>query len=412
MRKIKILRNRIKFPIRTAVLVYLLVIVSVAHSGQTSEKVLNLSLSENFQTALDDFQKQYGFPGATAAFVLQDGTVGIAATGLADIEQSKPMKAESRMLSASVGKTFVGATVIALSTEGVLDLDAPLSRWLGNRTWFSRLPNHNEITLRHLLTHSSGLPDHVHMESFANAVSVKWQCEDNPFTPEDLIEFVLDLPPLFEVGKGWGYSDTGYILLGLVIEEATGRSLWDEITDRFLTPHSLTLTTPSDRCSLSGLAAGYMDANNSFGFPKKTTKADGTMVWHPGFEWAGGGLVSNSRDLAIWGWLLYSGRAMSCSYMDILLNSIPISKESDDIQYGAGVAIYRSGAFGNVYGHGGWIPGYCSSLRYYPDYGISIAFQINTDIGIVDNSTPIIREMEIRLAEIIISGSGGINIMK
>lgn len=78
----------------------------------------------------------------------------------------------------------------------------------------------------------------------------------------------------------------------------------------------------------------------------------------------------------------------------------------------AGVAIYRSGAFGNVYGHGGWIPGYCSSLRYYPDYGISIAFQINTDIGIVDFSTPSIREMEIRLAEIVISGNGGINIMK
>ena len=130
------------------------------------------------------------------------------------------------------------------------------------------------------------------------------------------------------------------------------------------------------------------------------------MVWHPGFEWAGGGLVSNSLDLALWGWFLFSGRAMSCSYMDELLNSVPISKESDDIQYGSGVAIYRTGRFGKVYGHGGWIPGYCSSLRYYPDYGISVAFQINTDIGIVDDSTPVIREMEARLADIVISGSG------
>jgi D-alanyl-D-alanine carboxypeptidase len=412
MRKNNILSNLIKFHISIAALVFLLVIVSVALSGQTSEKELNCTLPENFQSTLDDLQKQYGFPGATAAYVLPNGIVVTAATGLADIEYGKPMASESRMLSASIGKTFVGATAIALSTEGLLDLDAPISRWLGNSKWFHRLPNHNEITLRHLLTHSSGLPNHVHMESFANEVSIQWHTKNNPFSPEDLIEFVLDSEPLFEAGKDWGYTDTGYILIGLIVEEATGRSLWDEITDRFLTPLSLTLTGPSDRCSLPGMAAGYMDANNPFGFPQKTTNADGTMAWHPGFEWAGGGLVSNSRDLAQWGWLLFSGHAMSCSYMDILLNSFPISKESDDIQYGAGVAIYRSGAFGKVYGHGGWIPGYSSSLRYYPDYGISIAFQINTDIGIVDNSTPVIQEMELRLAEIVISGSSGENNMK
>ncbi|MBL4903378.1 MAG: serine hydrolase, partial [Desulfocapsa sp.] len=78
-------------------------------------------------------------------------------------------------------------------------------------------------------------------------------------------------------------------------------------------------------------------------------------------------------------------------------------------QYGAGVGIYRTGRFGPVYGHGGWIPGYSSSLRYYPDYGIAIAFQLNTDIGIVDDTTTVIREMEARLAEIAISATHGLN---
>ncbi len=100
---------------------------------------------------------------------------------------------------------------------------------------------------------------------------------------------------------------------------------------------------------------------------------------------------------------------MSGSYLDKLLNSVPISPDTPDIQYGAGVGIYRTGPFGPVYGHGGWIPGYSSSLRYYPDHGIAIAFQINTDIGIVDDTTPVMREMEARLAEIVISATRGLN---
>ena len=366
-------------------------------------------LSEEFQSALDAFQKQYGFPGATAAYMLPDGTVGVAATGFADIEAGTPMTVQSRMLSASIGKTFVGATVIALAREGILDLDIPVSRWLGDRQWFTRLPNHYAITLHHLLIHSSGLPDHVHLDSFATEVSRKWRENDNPFPPESLIRFVLDRQPLFKAGKGWAYTDTGYILIGLVIEKATGRSYYDEIKERFLTPLGLTLTTPADRRFLPGLAAGYMAADNAFGFPRKTTTADGALVWHPGFEWTGGGLVSNSRDLARWGWALFGGNEMWDSYPDELLNSVPISPDTPDIQYGAGVGIYHTGPFGPVYGHGGWIPGYSSSLRYYPDHGIAIAFQINTDIGIVDDTTPVMREMEARLAEIVISATRGLN---
>jgi len=370
--------------------------------------VVTSELEKDFQSALDAFQKEYGFPGATAAYVLQDGTVGVVATGVADIEAGTPMTVQSRMLSASIGKTFVGATAVALSREGVLDLDAPVSRWLGDRQWFTRLPNHDTVTLRHLLTHSSGLPDHVHLDSFANKVSRKWREKDNPFPPEALIEFVLDRPPLFKAGKGWSYTDTGYILIGLVIEEATGRTYYDEIEERFLIPLDLTLTTPADRRFLPGLAAGYMAADNDFGFPRKTTTANGEMVWHPGFEWTGGGLVSNSLDLARWGSALFRGDAMPGSYLDELLNSTPINPDTDDIQYGAGVAVYRTGTFGPVYGHDGWIPGYSSSLRYYPDYGVTIAFQINTDIGIVDNTTPVVREKEARLAEVVISATRGL----
>ncbi len=411
MREAKPFRVIVRGPVFWAAILLLLMLPCLFSlltiSRPNPSTVAASDLAEEFQSALDAFQKQYGFPGATAAYLLQDGTASVAATGVADEEAGTPMTVQSRMLSASIGKTFVGATVIALAREGILDLDIPVSRWIGDRQWFTRLPNHNAITLRHLLTHSSGLPDHVHLDSFATAVSRRWREKDNPFPPDALIQFILDLPPLFEVGKGWAYTDTGYILIGLVIEKATGRSYYDEIKERFLTPLGLTLTTPADRRFLPGLGAGYMAADNAFGFPRKTTTADGAMVWHPGLEWTGGGLVSNSRDLALWGTALFGGNAMSGSYLDELLNSVPISPDTPDIQYGAGVGVNRTGPFGPVYGHGGWIPGYSSSLRYYPDHGIAIAFQINTDIGIVDDTTPVMREMEARLAEIVISATRG-----
>ncbi|MGC9343288.1 MAG: serine hydrolase domain-containing protein, partial [Bacteroidales bacterium] len=245
-------------------------------------------LNKDFQTALDSLIHQYNFPGATAAYVLPDGTTYAFATGFSDRESGIEMTAGSRMLAASIGKSFVGATLTSLHIEGVINLDAPLAQYLGDRPWFSRLPNNHQITLRHLLTHSSGLPDHVYQEEFAAEVSRKWKQKDNPFLPEDLIRFILDSPPLFEAGKGWAYSDTNYILLGLVIEEVTGKNVFDIITERFLLPLNLTMTCPSNSRYIKNMAAGYMPEDNVFGFPAKTTSSEGELFWHPGFEWTGG----------------------------------------------------------------------------------------------------------------------------
>jgi len=92
-----------------------------------------------------------------------------------------------------------------------------------------------------------------------------------------------------------------------------------------------------------------------------------------------------------------------------MLKSVRISPDTPDSQYGAGVGVYRTSPFGPVYGHGGWIPGYSSSLRYYPAHGVSIAFQINTDIGIANDSTPVMREMEAGLASIVLPAVSGKN---
>jgi len=358
------------------------------------------------QEALDSFRREYGFPGATAAFILPDGTVGTAATGFSDLERREPMTPSSRMLMASIGKSFVAATVLDLAMEGTLSLHDPLSRWLGDRPWVSRLPNHATLTVDHLLRHTGGLPDHVYTAAFAEAWRKRWAEPGPAFSPGTLVGFILDQPPLFPAGEGWSYTDTGYILLGMVVEEATGQPLFQVILDRFLVPFGLGLTTPSDRRILPGLAAGYLSPDNPFGLPRKTTLSPGVMAWDPGVEWAGGGLASNSADLVVWARELYQGRAMAGDYLPELLRSVPVDPDNPEVRYGAGVAIYTDGPLGPVWGHAGQIPGYVSSMRYYPDQGIAVAFQINADGGIAggESAGDFVPAMERALARVVAEG--------
>lgn len=399
----KSLRQRLasSLPIALLQLFAVIVLVSASIFGCQPAAHSDPDTTAQFQKEIDALRQEYGFPGATAAYVLSDGTEGVVATGFSDIETKSKMSTSSRMLAASIGKTFVSATVLALADEGHFGLDDRISLWLSDNPWFVRLPNHDSITIRHLLTHRAGLPNHVEEPAFAAKLAENWAKPGTLFSPEMLIGYVFDQPALFAPGDGWSYSDTGYVLVGLIIEKATGRSYYKEVQERFLDPLDLSLTSPSDRHDLSGLAAGYMSADNTFGLPAKTTSDDGRMVWNPATEWTGGGLASNSLDIARWAKALFEGRAMEGPYLDDLLSARPISAELLDVSYGAGVGIHKTGPIGPWYNHGGWIPGYSSSLRYYPEHRVAIAFQINTDIGIVDDSTALYEEMAARLEQVV-----------
>ena len=369
----------------------------------------NAALQRQFQEQLDALYAKYKFPGATASYVLPDGTVGVAAVGVSDLETKTPMPTDARMLAASIGKSFVGATAIALVQEGRLDLDAKISTWLGDKPWFSHLPNHDTITLSQLLTQSSGLPNHVYSPEFQQEFREKWNKPGDPFKPDDLVGFILDKPALFEAGKGWAYSDTNYILVGMIIEEVSDNTLYEEIIDRFLVPLRLGRTAPSNYRTLPGLVAGYMPEENDFGLPPVTTVAPGIMAWNPAIEWAGGGFASTSRDLAVWAKALYEGKAIAGGdYLDDLFRSVPLGDDSPGISYGAGVAIRENGPFGKSLGHGGGIPGYASSMRYYPEHRVSIAFQVNVDSGIAGGE-PLVEnfyeEMEQQLAGAVINAA-------
>jgi D-alanyl-D-alanine carboxypeptidase len=256
------------------------------------------------------------------------------------------------------------------------------------------------MTIGHLLRHTAGLPDHVHMSAFAEALAARVAAGGNALAPEQSITFVLDREALFPAGTGWSYSDTGYLILGLVIEDVTGRPYYDVVSERFLVPLGLAATTPSDRRELAGLAVGYTGAVNPFGLPPRTMDPSGRLAWDPATEWTGGGLVSTSRDLALWARALFAGKAMAEPYLERLLDSVPEGKNRPDRRYGTGVAIYTATPYGPVYGHAGWIPGYVSNLRYYADFGITVAFQINSDTSMLGERSDLVPALEAALAEL------------
>ena len=384
------MRWRLTGPARRFALnaLWLFVLPCLLLRGATAGDTVDIDrLSADYQGALQQIIIDSGAPGAVGAFVLPDGRMRRVAVGYADVEAKQPMSPHSRMLSGSVGKTFVGALALELSQEGILDLDAPISTWLGDRPWFSKLPNGSLITLRQLLTHRSGLVDHVHMPGFNEAfTSGKLDLADGT-SPEQLIAFVLDSQPLFAPGEGYSYTDTGYLLIGLIIEQATGHTYYGELRRHILDPLALTDTSPSDHRRLPGLVPGYL-AHDDFGQGVKTMKEPGLLFYNPRTEWTGGGLVTNAGDLARWAWLLYGGRVMTGDYLSELLNVAPAKVVESYPSYGLGQGIART-AYGVAYGHSGYIPGYLSFMGYFPDYRMSVAAQFNTTRGLESENNPI-----------------------
>jgi D-alanyl-D-alanine carboxypeptidase len=234
------------------------------------------------------------------------------------------------------------------------------------------------MTVRQLLTHTSGLPDHVNDPAFGPAL-LSQQVEAPYLTPRELVGFLLDDEPLFAPGQGWAYTDTGYVLLGLIIEGVTGRGYAQVLEDRILSRLDLP-RTEIQKPRLPRLATGYLDPDNPFGLPERIVEG-GAVVLDPWVEYTGGGLVSNPQDLVRWAKALYEGAALEGPYLDEMLASAVPAGDDGRRAYGLGVFVEET-SLGITYGHTGWFPGYSTIVAYYPDYGIAVAFQTNTDAGV------------------------------
>ena len=344
-----------------------------APAPRPAESPAVAALRARLQPALDSLRGALRFPGATLALALPDGRTVALATGYADTARKVPLRTADLLLQGSVGKTYVSAVAMQLVAEGRLDLDAPLARWFGTEPWFDRLPNARDITVRHLMTHTSGL---VRYEFDPRATAVLRAEPMKTWTPLDRLQYLFGTRAAFAAGQGWDYSDTNYIVLGMIIERITGRSYYAELLRRVLVPLGLTHTVPSDRPDVAGLANGYAGPKNDLGGYDASLDAAGRLRVNPQFEWTGGGIASTTEDLARWGKLLYEGRAFDTTLVRRMVDAAVPARLGANVKYGLGVMV-RPTALGETWGHSGFFPGYATELLYFPELKIAAAIQVN-----------------------------------
>ena len=355
--------------------------VAARFSQKAKEKITESAdlsaLRERLKAKLAESHQAATFPGVTLGFVLPDGRSGSVSVGLADVEQKAVLKPSDRMLAGSIGKTYVSAVMLQLVEEGKVNLDTKIERWFGSDAWFPRLPNAKDITLRMLMNHSSGIPEHVLNKDF---IAEMRKDPDRIWKPEDLLTYILDAKPLFPAGKGWSYADTNYILVGMIFERVTKKTVYGEVQRRILGPHKLERTIPSDRRILPEVITGYSMPNSPFGFEGRVI-IEGKFIINPQMEWTGGGFASTAEDLARWAKLLYEGKVLKNETLAQMLEGVAANEGRGSgvgNKYGLAVQI-RPSDFGVSYGHGGWFPGYISEMEYFPQHKIAVAVQFNTD---------------------------------
>lgn len=356
-------------------------------------------LKSSLHKKLDSLIEVHQVPGATlSAYWGEEKKMDIKA-GYADPELGIQMPLEGQMLLGSTGKTFVAATLLQLVSKGQLELDQKLLHYFPENKWMLRLPEAKKLTLRMLLTHTSGMPRYIFQPEFLEALKADRFATRSP---EECISFVLDKKPAHAAGEGWSYSDTNYLLLGMLIEKITGEKYYELVQKNLLNRFELTQTYPSTQPELPGLVQGHIGTQNFFELPQKVIN-EGKYALNPQFEWTGGGWVSNASDLAKWMYLLHSGKVITEEMHDEMLKVVDFrTGKPSEAGYGFANFTWKDNDI-TSYGHAGMMPGYLTQIEYYPKGKFGIAIQINTDENPTGSLHAWIRELAPLIHEYILS---------
>lgn len=274
-----------------------------------------------------------------------------------------PVTPDTRFLSASLGKTFTAVIAAQLVIEGVLDLDAPVAPWLADSPGFARLDNADRITLRQLLNHSAGVPDYLESWRFHSARG------GDGLLPEDLLEFVSGSEG--EPGAHFSYSDTHFIIAGLVLEAASGETYADLVRTRIIEPLQLTQTESLIGQEFDGLAVGYRRGM----FGSKASGTPGSLDNNLDYEWAGGGLVTTPADLARFYYAL--GTERFAAERALMTASPNVLNAEARIGYGLGIYLRLFAEDDFRLFHGGDFAGFRSAAVYDSRTGLAIILQGN-----------------------------------
>jgi D-alanyl-D-alanine carboxypeptidase len=314
-----------------------------------------------------------GAPGA-AAWVQDEDESLQAAGGVADISTGRPMEARLHFRAGSMTKSLVATVVLQLVAEGRLALSDTLERWLPGILAYG-----DQVSIRQLLGHTSGVPHD--WATIERALYGSPQERLHAWTPQALVALVADRPPNFPPGTAWSYSNTGYILLGLVVETAGGATLAQELQRRIIEPLGLRHThLPGDARELPvPMSRGYSLRVGPGGEVLHGPLLDFT-VQNPSWAWAAGALVSDLQDLTGFLRALLGGRLLPPGLLAEMRTTIPVPPGSIPLplydRYGLGLLEVETPA-GRLVGQLGGIPGYLSMVLSTQDGRRQLGVMIN-----------------------------------
>jgi CubicO group peptidase (beta-lactamase class C family) len=322
--------------------------------------VLLLSTSALPADGTDDYLKaemdKHHIPGLALRIIQNGQPLKTAAYGVANLETGTVVKPETVFEIGSITKQFTAACILLLAQDGKLSVDDPVNKHLPEApaAW-------THITLRHLLTHTSGLKSYTGLEGFELS---------HHLTQQQFIKAIAAQPPVFQPGESWKYCNTGFNLLGYVIENVSGESYWEFVSERIFKP--LSMTNSGDRLPsriIPNRAAGYQQTNHI----RINRDYDLTDVF------SAGAMVSTVDDLSRWNAALDGNSLLRQSTKEEMWTPV---RQSDgklpQTKYGFGWFLDPTQGHKNI-GHSGSTSGFSASIQRFPDDNLAVIILTNTD---------------------------------
>ncbi|WP_330328424.1 beta-lactamase family protein [Streptomyces sp. NBC_00536] len=318
------------------------------------------ALTKALQNTLDA-----GAPGALARYTGPDG-VKSKTLGVQDTAYGTPMDVQSRFRIGSVSKTFSSVVLLQLVNEGRVDLDTPVNHYLPGL-----LPD-DRITVRHLMTHRSGLSDYTNA-MFENTVPGFEAVRNKVFSYQDLVTLSLAEPRTTEPGVSYKYSNTNFVVVGMIIEKVTGKPVEKEYDRRIIKPLKLRNTSyvhPST--AIRGEHAhGYLHPDED-GQPL-VDSTEQTVSWAQ----TAGAVISNAADLNTFMSGLAGGKLLPARMLDLMTTMTPTDATNTRF-YGLGLRRYDLSCGTQVFGHTGTVQGFYTYAFATRDGKRSLSAMANT----------------------------------
>jgi D-alanyl-D-alanine carboxypeptidase len=345
-----------------AVAVITAVVAGCGSSGAASGSDPDTALTK----AVDQLVKVPGGPPGVIVLIQQGDRRTLYRAGTAVVGTAQPITATDRVRLASVSKAYSGAVALALVHDHTLSLTDTVGKWLPGlpAAW-------SAVTLRQLLSHTSGIPDFSSFEGFQQAVG---KDPFSPPSPAGLLGYITDPALLFDPGTSYHYSNSDNVIVGLMIEAATGQTYQQELQTRVFGPLDVHATSlPTDQVIPSPYAHGYA-------LDPPAAPEDVSEAFAAGWAWSAGGIVSTPADTD----------TFISSYVDGTLTGLPAASADEQYVKGsseppgpggnsAGLAVFRyRTSCGTVYGHTGNTLGYTQFAAATADGARSVVVSVTS----------------------------------